>query len=283
MGQLDPILVYGGGKAPTGVKPARDTRPAMRGGSPEPISDGLWEAVLARDPRARHAAPLYGALLDAADARTAPSCSAASRRAWTAASPPTTATRSGSAARPTCCTPTACARCPTRWWSAPARCAPTTRCSPRATAAAPRRVRVVIDTERRLGAALPGVPGRPRHAAAVRRGRAGGDGPATPRCCACRAARPAASTPPPSSPRWRRAAFGASIVEGGGITVSRFLAAGCLDRLHVTIAPLLLGSGIPAFTLPGVARPQDGHAPGRGRCTGSARTSCSISRWSGAP
>jgi diaminohydroxyphosphoribosylaminopyrimidine deaminase/5-amino-6-(5-phosphoribosylamino)uracil reductase len=41
-------------------------------------------------------------------------------------------------------------------------------------------------------------------------------------------------------------------VEGGGITVSRFLAAGALDRLHVTIAPLLIGSGIPAFTLPEV-------------------------------
>ena len=39
-------------------------------------------------------------------------------------------------------------------------------------------------------------------------------------------------------------------VEGGGITVSRFLAAGALDRLHVTIAPLLIGSGIPAFTFP---------------------------------
>lgn len=39
-------------------------------------------------------------------------------------------------------------------------------------------------------------------------------------------------------------------VEGGGITVSRFLAAAALDRLHVTIAPLLIGSGIPAFTLP---------------------------------
>ncbi len=47
-------------------------------------------------------------------------------------------------------------------------------------------------------------------------------------------------------------------VEGGGITVSRFLAAGALDRLHVTIAPLLLGSGIPAFTLPEAARPIDG-------------------------
>jgi riboflavin-specific deaminase-like protein len=47
-------------------------------------------------------------------------------------------------------------------------------------------------------------------------------------------------------------------VEGGGVTVSRFLAAGMLDRLHLTIAPLLLGDGIPAFTLPGVARPEQG-------------------------
>jgi diaminohydroxyphosphoribosylaminopyrimidine deaminase / 5-amino-6-(5-phosphoribosylamino)uracil reductase len=39
-------------------------------------------------------------------------------------------------------------------------------------------------------------------------------------------------------------------VEGGGVTVSRFLAAGALDRLHVTIAPLLLGDGVPAFRLP---------------------------------
>jgi riboflavin biosynthesis pyrimidine reductase len=47
-------------------------------------------------------------------------------------------------------------------------------------------------------------------------------------------------------------------VEGGGITVSRFLAAGALDRLHVTVAPLLLGSGIPSFTLAGVPKPEDG-------------------------
>jgi riboflavin biosynthesis pyrimidine reductase len=46
-------------------------------------------------------------------------------------------------------------------------------------------------------------------------------------------------------------------VEGGGRTVSRFLAAGCLDRLHLTLAPLLLGAGVPGFTLPGVVRPAD--------------------------
>jgi riboflavin-specific deaminase-like protein len=48
------------------------------------------------------------------------------------------------------------------------------------------------------------------------------------------------------------------MVEGGGVTVSRFLAAGMFDRLHVTVAPLLLGDGIPAFRLPPVARPEDG-------------------------
>jgi riboflavin-specific deaminase-like protein len=39
------------------------------------------------------------------------------------------------------------------------------------------------------------------------------------------------------------------LVEGGGITVSRFLQAGVVDRLHVTVAPLLLGSGRPGLTL----------------------------------
>ena len=43
-------------------------------------------------------------------------------------------------------------------------------------------------------------------------------------------------------------------VEGGGRTVSAFLAAGCLDRLHLTIAPVILGSGIPAFSLPSAER-----------------------------
>lgn len=47
-------------------------------------------------------------------------------------------------------------------------------------------------------------------------------------------------------------------VEGGGVTVSRFLIAGLLDRLHVTIAPLILGSGRASFVLPEVGRIADG-------------------------
>ncbi len=39
------------------------------------------------------------------------------------------------------------------------------------------------------------------------------------------------------------------LVEGGGITVSRFLQAGLLDRLYITVAPLLIGSGRPSLTL----------------------------------
>ena len=39
-------------------------------------------------------------------------------------------------------------------------------------------------------------------------------------------------------------------VEGGGVTVSCFLNAGLLDRLHVMVAPMIIGSGRPAFSLP---------------------------------
>jgi riboflavin-specific deaminase-like protein len=39
------------------------------------------------------------------------------------------------------------------------------------------------------------------------------------------------------------------LVEGGGVTVSRFLEAGCLDRLHVAVAPLLIGSGRPGLAM----------------------------------
>jgi diaminohydroxyphosphoribosylaminopyrimidine deaminase / 5-amino-6-(5-phosphoribosylamino)uracil reductase len=44
------------------------------------------------------------------------------------------------------------------------------------------------------------------------------------------------------------------LIEGGAHTVSRFLAAGCLDRLHVTVAPIILGAGIPGLILPPLER-----------------------------
>ena len=40
------------------------------------------------------------------------------------------------------------------------------------------------------------------------------------------------------------------LIEGGGRTVSRFLAADTLDRLHLTIAPMIIGSGRPGISLP---------------------------------
>jgi riboflavin-specific deaminase-like protein len=43
-------------------------------------------------------------------------------------------------------------------------------------------------------------------------------------------------------------------VEGGGITVSRFLAARAFDRLHVTIGSVFLGAGRPGVVLPGIDR-----------------------------
>ena len=51
------------------------------------------------------------------------------------------------------------------------------------------------------------------------------------------------------------------LVEGGGVTVSRFLAAGLLDRLHVCVAPLIIGSGRAAVSLPEIARLADARRP----------------------
>jgi riboflavin-specific deaminase-like protein len=47
------------------------------------------------------------------------------------------------------------------------------------------------------------------------------------------------------------------LVEGGGVTVSRFLAAGVLDRLLLTTAPMLVGDGVPGVRFPGSDRLSD--------------------------
>jgi riboflavin-specific deaminase-like protein len=52
----------------------------------------------------------------------------------------------------------------------------------------------------------------------------------------------------------RDCGFRRVVVEGGADTLSRFLAAGCLDRLHVVVAPIILGSGRASFALPPIAR-----------------------------
>jgi riboflavin-specific deaminase-like protein len=41
-------------------------------------------------------------------------------------------------------------------------------------------------------------------------------------------------------------------VEGGGVTVSRFLSAGAVDRLHVAVASKIIGAGAPALELAGL-------------------------------
>jgi riboflavin-specific deaminase-like protein len=51
------------------------------------------------------------------------------------------------------------------------------------------------------------------------------------------------------------------MIEGGAHTISRFLAAQCFDRLHVVVAPLILGAGPPAFNLEPIARVDEALRP----------------------
>jgi diaminohydroxyphosphoribosylaminopyrimidine deaminase / 5-amino-6-(5-phosphoribosylamino)uracil reductase len=51
----------------------------------------------------------------------------------------------------------------------------------------------------------------------------------------------------------RRRGLRRILVEGGGVTVSRFIEAGVLDRLQITVVPRLFGSGISSVSLPEIA------------------------------
>lgn len=54
-----------------------------------------------------------------------------------------------------------------------------------------------------------------------------------------------------------RRGLGRVLVEGGGVTVSRFLREGALHRLYVTVAPVIVGDGIPGLRFPGPDRMRD--------------------------
>ncbi len=51
------------------------------------------------------------------------------------------------------------------------------------------------------------------------------------------------------------------LIEGGAMTVSSFIAAGAVDRLHMLVAPVILGSGKPGLVLPPIAKLSDALRP----------------------
>nr|WP_254277780.1 RibD family protein [Halomonas sp. 3H] len=51
------------------------------------------------------------------------------------------------------------------------------------------------------------------------------------------------------------------LIEGGGVTVSRFLEAGALHRLHLLVAPLLIGSGRPGLSMTPIATLDEARRP----------------------
>jgi diaminohydroxyphosphoribosylaminopyrimidine deaminase / 5-amino-6-(5-phosphoribosylamino)uracil reductase len=51
------------------------------------------------------------------------------------------------------------------------------------------------------------------------------------------------------------------LIEGGASTVSRFIDAGAVDRLHVLVAPVILGSGKTGLSLQPIARLADAMRP----------------------
>lgn len=51
------------------------------------------------------------------------------------------------------------------------------------------------------------------------------------------------------------------LIEGGAMTVSRFLAAGAVDRLYLLVAPVLLGSGQTGIMLPPIAEVDEALKP----------------------
>ncbi len=57
------------------------------------------------------------------------------------------------------------------------------------------------------------------------------------------------------------AGFRRILVEGGGETVSSFVAAGVVDRLHLAVAPVFFGAGRRGLALPAVGSVEGAHRP----------------------
>lgn len=51
------------------------------------------------------------------------------------------------------------------------------------------------------------------------------------------------------------------LIEGGATTISRFIDAGAIDRLHLLVAPMILGSGVSGLNLRPIACLTDAHRP----------------------
>ena len=59
----------------------------------------------------------------------------------------------------------------------------------------------------------------------------------------------------------REHGFRRILIEGGPATLSRFVAEGCIDRLHLLVAPIILGAGPAGLNLPPIARVDDALRP----------------------
>ena len=120
-------------------------------------------------------------------------------------------------------------------------------------------VRVVLDPDGRLGQDRRVFSDRAARTLVVRRTpapagpvRTPGDGPEV---LTLPASSPEGFEPGAVLEALRAGGLRRVLVEGGGVTVSRFLEAGLLDRLHLTVAPMLMGSGRPGITLPPIETP----------------------------
>ncbi|MFE1601395.1 RibD family protein [Methylobacterium sp. ID0610] len=72
---------------------------------------------------------------------------------------------------------------------------------------------------------------------------------------------PGPFSPPALVAALGRLGFARILIEGGAHTISRFIDAGAIDRLHVMVAPLLLGSGRPGLDLRPIAALREAMRP----------------------